>query len=369
VNHKEVDGHDEDRLIERISDVHKRLCDHPHRRLLPSCAQFRPEAEAKTTAVQTSTAKSRLRAAPPRTDVTADSPGRLRGTVVGEVQVYKADVQKLKSSHAAWELEFSAKVAAQMREMCSDLRHRSHGRCRDFLKHDIHAAPDHLKLHWPPRVAASHEPMVIANKSLLHAARWTGRIPTVACITMLPRSSARIEAWLEAFVFNFQHQNYEGSKRLVLVYQHSDQMAAKMVGKFVDGTIITSAAARGDEFPSATAARFGMWHAHGADVVARWDFEAWHHPERLNMQVRALTLSARPASLLARWTVLDNKGPGGISAKEDGVHWDGSLVGQTTWMQKYWYPFLQENDEVIAHEPQDIVSVDEPGLLTYDLMP
>jgi len=303
------------------------------------------------------------------TKTAANSPGRLRGTFVAEVQVYEAHVQKLQSSHAAWEEAFSAKVAAQMREMCSDLRHRSHGRCRDFLKHDIHAAPDHLRLHWPPRVAASHEPMVIANKSLLHAARWTGRIPTVACITMLPRSSARIEAWLEAFVFNFQHQNYEGSKRLVLVYQHSDQMAAKMVGKFVDGTTIMSAVARGDEFPSATAARFGMWHAHGADVVARWDFEAWHHPERLNMQVRALTLSARPASLLARWTVLDNKGPGGISAKEDGAHWDGSLVGQTTWMQKYWYPFLQENDEVIAHEPQDIVSVDEPGLLTYDLMP
>jgi len=360
------DGH---HLIDRIADVNKRLCDQPERRTLPSCAQFQSAADAKTSDSEMTTAKRRLRGAPAKTTASGTKtavhpPGSLRGTNVAEVQDYEAHLQKLQSSHAAWEEAFSTKVVAQMREMCSDLRHRSHGRCRDFLKHDIHAAPDHLMLHWPPQVAASNDPMVVANTSLLLAARWSGRIPTVACITMIPRSLTRIETWLEAFIFNFRHQHYEGSKSLVLVYHHSDQAAAKMVRQFVDGTFIMSAVAWGDEFPSATAARFGMWHARGADLVARWDFEAWHHPDRLSMQVRALTLSARPASLLARWTVLDNAG--GLNAKEDGVHWDGSLVGKTAWMQKYWYPFLQENDEIIAHEPQDIVSVDEPGLLTYD---
>lgn len=369
VDHEEGDGDDGQHLIERIADVNKRLCDQLEHRTLPSCAQFHLATEAKTSDSQVTTAKSRLRGAPPRatasgTKSAAHPSGRLRGTDVAEVQDYEAHLQKLQSSHATWEEEFSAKVAAQMREMCSDLRHRSHGRCRDFLKHDIHAAPDHLMLHWPPQAAASNDPMVVANTSLLLAARWSGRIPTVACITMIPRSLTRIETWLEAFIVNFRHQHYEGSKSLVLVYHHSDQAAAKMVRQFVDGTFITSAVAWGDEFPSATAARFGMWHVHGADIVARWDFEAWHHPDRLSMQVRALTLSARPASLLARWTLLDNKG--GLAAKEDGVHWDGSLVGKTAWMQKYWYPFLRENDEVIAREPQDIVSVDEPGLLTYD---
>jgi len=375
VDHEQGEDDDGQHLIERIHDVHRRLCDHPHRRALPSCAQFQTAAaEAKPSDSQVTTAKSRLRGASAKSGAAgkqhaADAPGgRLRGSVEAEVQVYEARVQQLQSNHAAWGEEFSAKVAAQMREMCSDLRHRSHGRCRDFLKHDIHAAPDHLMLHWPPRAPASNEPMVVANKSLLLAARWSSRIPSVSCITMIPRNSERIEAWLEAFIFNFRHQHYEGSKSLVLVYHHSDEAAAKMVRKFVNGTFIMSAIAWGEEFPSSTAARFGMWQGHGADIVARWDFEAWHHPERLNMQVRALTLSARPASLLARWTVLDNEG--GLNAKENGVHWDGSLVGQTSWMQKYWYPTFTETDDVIAHEPQDIVSVDEPGLLTYDtLMP
>merc|ERR1719203_1302135 len=126
---------------------------------------------------------------------------------------------------------------------------------------------------------------------------------------------------MDSFVDNFRHQHYEGGKSLVLVYHHSDHRAAKLAKERADGVFIKAVAAQGVEFPSTAAARFGMWHARDADIIARWDFEAWYHPERLNMQVRALTLSARPASLLARWTVLDNEG--GLKAKEDGLHWDG----------------------------------------------
>mmetsp|Transcript_37603 Transcript_37603/g.72345 ORF Transcript_37603/g.72345 Transcript_37603/m.72345 type:complete len:93 (-) Transcript_37603:64-342(-) len=88
------------------------------------------------------------------------------------------------------------------------------------------------------------------------------------------------------------------------------------------------------------------------------------------MQVRALALAGRPASLLARWTVLNSRAPstGSKNIMEAGAHWDGSLAGEGSWMQKNWYPFLREGMEGVVgpHAHQDVVSVDEPGLLVYD---
>jgi len=109
-----------------------------------------------------------------------------------------------------------------------------------------------------------------------------------------------------------------------------------------------------------------MWHVRDADIVARWDFEAWHHPERLNMQVRALSLARRPASLLARWTAVNSTGSKDIV--DAGVHWDGSLAGENGWMKTNWYPFLRESEVGVvgSHAVEEVVSVDEPGLLVYD---
>lgn len=271
----------------------------------------------------------------------------------------------MQERHKAWEEAFAEKVAAQLREMCSDLRHRSQSHCKEFLANEVHA-PEHPALHWPAKTAGADAAtgVVVANRSLILSAHWSGHIPSVACIALIPESP-RVESWMRYFVDNFRQQNYEGGKRLVMVYHHSDHKTAKLVKQYADGLFIKAAAARGEAFPSAAAARFGMWQAQDAEIVARWDFEAWHHPERLNTQVRALALSARPASLLARWKVLD--GAGGNATESSGARWDGSLVGDSAWMRSYWYPFLDENDAVInGHAPHEVVSVDEPGLMVYD---
>jgi len=347
------DGH---HLLHRIAALNKQLCEDPDRRGLPSCAQFRADGEAAT-AVPHKEHKN-----PP----TGKSGSRLRGSglVAKELQEHDEQVQHLQDSHRHWEDAFSAKVAAQMREMCSDLRHRSHGHCRDFLEHDVHV-PDHLAFHWPPKAAKDANPVVVVTREVLVSARWGGRIPTVGCVALVPQG-AHIEKWMDSFVDNFRHQQYEGSKSLVLVYHHTDHRAAKFAKQHADGLFIKAAAAQDAEFPSTAAARFGMWHVRDADIVARWDFEAWHHPERLNMQVRALSLAGRPASLLARWTAVNSTGSKDIL--EAGGHWDGSLAGENGWMQQNWYPFLRESEVGVvgSHAVEEVVSVDEPGLLAYD---
>jgi hypothetical protein len=280
------------------------------------------------------------------------------------LQEHDEQVRHLQDSHRQWEEAFSAKVAAQMREMCSDLRHRSHGHCREFLEHDVHV-PDHLALHWPPKAAKDANAVVVVTRDVLVSARWGGRIPTVGCVTLVPQG-AQIEKWMDSFVDNFRHQHYEGSKSLVLVYHHTDHRAAKFAKQHADGLFIKAAAAQDAEFPSTAAARFGMWHVREADIVARWDFDAWHHPERLNMQVRALSLAGRPASLLARWTAVNSTGSKDVV--EEGSRWDGSLAGENGWMQKNWFPMLRKSEVGVvgSHAVEEVVSVDEPGLLVYD---
>jgi hypothetical protein len=347
---------DDHHLLNRIVGLNQQLCEDPQRRALASCAQFRAEG-------------SKI-AEPVTEDLSADGSvakgSRLRGSgmVAKELQEHDQQVRHLKESHREWEEAFSAKVAAQMREMCSDLRHRSHGHCRDFLEHDVHV-PDHLALHWPPKAARDATPVVVVNRSVLVSARWNGRIPSVGCVALVPEG-LEVAKWMDSFVDNFRHQQYEGSKSLVLVYHHTDHKTAQIVKQHADGLFIKAVAAQDAEFPSTAAARFGMWHVRDADVIARWDFEAWHHPERLNMQVRALALAGRPASLLDRWTILDATNSKNIV--EDGPHWDGGIAGQGSWMQEKWYPFLRESEQGVvgSHATEDVVSVDEPGLVVYD---
>jgi hypothetical protein len=209
---------------------------------------------------------------------------------------------------------------------------------------------------------------------------WKGRIPSVACVTLVPKGR-EANAWLPYFINNFRLQNYEGEHQLILVYHHTDVEAAHILDKYANSTDVQFAAAHGEDFPSAAAFRFGAYLAPRIDVIARWDFAAWHHPQRLSAQVRALAFSGRPACLLKQWTLLDNTGAN-ITTVE-GVFWDSSLVGEASWMQSNWYPLVGEVEHVsgagAAHlaaiddhvaftnkVAQELVTIETPGLEVFD---
>jgi len=195
-------------------------------------------------------------------------------------------------------------------------------------------------------------------------AHWSGRVPSVACITVVPQGSAA-KATMQYFIDNFRLQHYEGGHQLLLVYHHSDKHAAELVRKHADGTYIKGVVARGDDFSPASASRFGAWIAHESDVIARWDFGAWHHPNRLSMQVRSLAHAKRPASLLERWTVFDKSGAN--TTVLDGEHWDSSLLGEAAWMGANWYPYMDEERNSFHKQwAQDLVKLDDASLQVFD---
>jgi len=208
---------------------------------------------------------------------------------------------------------------------------------------------------------------LLMNRQELRGSHWEGKIPKVACITVLPQGQVT-ETLMRYFMDNYKLQHYEGKHELIFVYHDADKEAARIAHLHADGTSVKASAARGggtpDGWPSATAYRYGAWHANDADLVVRWDFEAWHHPNRLSMQVRAIALSKRPASLVTMVSAFDADGKSTIVPGGVGPH--GSMMGETAWMTKHWMPSLEEeNDALHGLHSKDIVQVAMPDLLAY----
>lgn len=311
-------------------------------------------------------------------------------------------VDSIAKRRRSWHAAFKAKITSVAEEFCKEPSHQQYLMCKKFFtvnatepKAGKAIAPsgktggtpslakntNHpLELQWrsvTQRVASpkalrgsarvegdSAGPAVDMQK--LRHARWRGHIPSVACVTVVPRGKAS-KVWMRYFVDNFRLQKYEGVIQIVFVYHHSDLDTAEVVHDIraeKNGTLhIRGAAARDPEYPSPAAYRFGAWVARDADIVARWDFEAWHHPHRLSTQVRALTFSARPACLLNSWTVLDDKGKRSTVSAD--VRWESSFVGEAAWMRKNWYPRMEEQRGVVATHAGDLVRLSSPGLLVF----
>eukprot|EP00428_Durinskia_dybowskii_P014540 CAMPEP_0170223388 /NCGR_PEP_ID=MMETSP0116_2-20130129/11393_1 /TAXON_ID=400756 /ORGANISM="Durinskia baltica, Strain CSIRO CS-38" /LENGTH=714 /DNA_ID=CAMNT_0010474089 /DNA_START=107 /DNA_END=2251 /DNA_ORIENTATION=+ len=198
-----------------------------------------------------------------------------------------------------------------------------------------------------------HGVHVEVNRSELAPARWVGALPKVACITVLPlHHSAKSQ--VKYVVDSFSKQSYEGPKQLVIVYHHEDEEAVEVVKMYADGSYVKAVAAQGprEDFPSATAFRFGAWSA-DADAIAQWDFDEWQHPQRLALQLRALAFASRPASLLR---------PPSRPADPAPRLWEGSLLGEVAWMREHWHPALEAQHAVLeGAEAHNVVALDMSG--------
>jgi len=195
--------------------------------------------------------------------------------------------------------------------------------------------------------------------------QWQGRAPEVACITVLPQDQVT-EMLMKTFMDNYISQEYEGERRLVIVYHQDDQRARQIAQTYANGTSITVAAAFGEgRFISSTAYRYGGWLARNSDITAQWDFDAWHHPLQLSMQVRAMAVSGRPCSVVT-WVTDFNVDGTKSNAVQGGFGQHGSMVGETSWMRKNWMPMIEEEQSVPSGlHAREVVQVDMPELLAY----
>jgi hypothetical protein len=183
-------------------------------------------------------------------------------------------------------------------------------------------------------------------KEHVESRQWQGTLPKVVCITVLPGAS-EVRRRLRYFVSAFLSQSYEGPRELVLVYRSGDAGIAQTVKPYLDGLVIKEAVVPrtpGMRFPSAAAYHTGATRVHDADVIARWEFDEWHHPDRLSLQMRALALTTRPACILPDEPeaedeeVSEEEADGEVSA-EASFGRPGSVLGEASGMREYWSSF------------------------------
>jgi len=364
--------------MDEIDALGRELCQDPARRDSPSCAQFlHPHSTAS-----------------PK-EHTAE---KKHENAMAHIKLLEKHLDQLEKEREHENEEIRKESTEFMKELCADPARHSYPACARLMakpntaaasaaapaagklrsstatKNSHHAASQPHTLHWTAMnesetTGSPHQQHMGASPLLMHreelrGAHWEGKIPKVACITVLPQGQVT-EILMRYFMDNYNLQHYDGSRELVIVYHSEDKEASRIAHLYADGASVKAAAARGESgFPSATAYRYGAWLAHDADLVVRWDFEAWHHPNRLSMQVRAMVHSKRPASLVTMVTAFDAAGKNGTVAGGVGPH--GSLMGDAAWMRKHWMPTLEEENALLhGLHSQDVVQVAMPELLAY----
>lgn len=362
-------------LLDQIVAVGKQMCSEPGRENSPDCAQFRHAKVGENDTHLEHHAAHHHRHQ------------RHHNETHHAMQV-RAElderVHHLAEADHAWEKDFSDKALAFGRELCNDPVRKGYAVCAEFVKQEEAAAAAKASalrgkaasverksdLHWSS-VAAwqmqahnNHHPTKLEALEMndLRRSHWKGTIPKVACVAVVPCGTV-VQTWIKYFVDNFNMQHYEGPRQLILVYHYLHEEAARAVKMYADGTFIKAVAARDADYPSASTYRFGAWTA-DAEVIARWDFHAWHHSQRLSVQVRALAMAGRPASLVNEWSVRSH---GGVRVTSGGRNWDSSLIGEASWMREHWYPSLKEGkDAMRAAIERDVVYVNASDLSIYD---
>lgn len=280
-----------------------------------------------------------------------------------------AKLAKIARQRREWEQALTERAQSLGQELCADPSRKGYAACEQFLKVEVPtSSPERiLSLTRAPANAKTTSflerrgnlPHVVM-KDDIRDKKWQARIPKVACILAVPNGT-QAEWRLKYVVNNFRAQSYEGPKQLILVYHYQNLRVARLMQQYADGQYIKAVAARTD-VPSTTSLRFGAWAADAdADVLAHWDFDAWHHPERLSMQVRALGFTGRSACVLKKWTVVGGRNDRKIVS--DGIGLSGSMIGQRAWMEKNWYPLLEGEDARIKHAKGHLAQLDMPELV------
>jgi hypothetical protein len=144
------------------------------------------------------------------------------------------------------------------------------------------------------------------------------------------------------FIDNFKLQDYAGPRQLVFVYHYKDALAAEIVREHTQDANIKGVAAHDfsqELFPSDAALRYAAW-ASDAEVVAQWDFDEWHDPNRLSLQVRAMAYTAKHACVLSTSSTSHSQ------EDEDKEISLVSLVGERSWMKEHWHPFSKKILEI-----------------------
>lgn len=397
---RESSASDKGSMKDRIEALQDEMCADPRRHSRPMCKKLLAE-------------HARAHAAHAHSHESVDSEGH---TVAEHMATFNADLAKIAERHADAEKEINEKAKALGREMCADQSRRHTPSCAIFFADgdtsasvtapSADARPAKLSLGSssplidsrgeqiaePTRVLHMHrhggdgedldvpvtkqaaglrgvvkaitqgKVVTVGSKQLLNA-HWAGHIPKVACIMSVPASSD-IESRLRKALENFRAQKYEGPKELILIYKHQDKQVEKLVHTLADGFVIKHVAAHNDEAHSTTSLRFGAWHSDpDAEIIARWDIDDWHHPQRLALQVRALGFTDRPACVLKRVTEIS--GDGAPAQAAGGLGWAGTLVGERAWMEKHWYPLIVGEDRALEASLGLVAQLDMPELALH----
>ena len=142
--------------------------------------------------------------------------------------------------------------------------------------------------------------------------------PLISCLCVT-RNRVRL---LKRAVSLFQAQTYP-NRELLIVYESDDGRTRAHVEKMDTPGIFFL------EVPAVPKLTLGELRnlaieKCGGDYFCQWDDDDWHHPRRLEQQMRVIETSRMPASILLQWLVFDTASDRAYLSNRR--PWEGSLL-------------------------------------------
>lgn len=185
-------------------------------------------------------------------------------------------------------------------------------------------------------------------------------LPWISCVCV----SQNRPAFLKKAIGYFNAQTYT-NKDLVIVYEGDDTPFRDL--SFRNEKITVFKLTEGSSLSLGERRNISIQHAKG-EYVCQWDDDDWFHNDRLEIQMRSLLNSKKPANILNRLVLYNALKQQAYLSSER--FWEGSLLCKTDLFKEYFqYPKLnkgEDNDLVVKLVKQDYVgSLFAPYLYTY----
>jgi hypothetical protein len=246
-------------FMNEINSLGRELCEDPQRHDSLACAQFVHPDEQVAASQHTS-----------HRDSHADS--------MMHLQLLEKHMDQLAKDREHDDEDIRKESTDFLQELCADPARKSYPSCvhlsattsvaptttgkgsrfRASVDSSSASANDHqhkavqhvVELQWTPLTESEvasrpHNvdalPFVMGRREL-RGHHWEGRIPKVACVTVLPHGKVT-EVLMQYFMDNYNLQSYEGQRELVIVYHSSDAEAARIAHLYADGTSVKAAGA------------------------------------------------------------------------------------------------------------------------------
>jgi glycosyltransferase involved in cell wall biosynthesis len=162
--------------------------------------------------------------------------------------------------------------------------------------------------------------------------------PLVSCLCVTEKRVTQLERSIDCFM----NQSYE-NKEMIIIYRENDLDTLRFISKLLDVRIKIFCALPGTELTLGALRNFSVDKSSG-DYFIQWDDNAWHHKDRIKLQMESIFSFAREASVLTNILLFDSGNKGAYFSTNQ-PRQNTILCSRHLYDRGFRYPDINHNED------------------------